>query len=466
MLLTISTEHAPATDLGHLLGRNPDRNHTFPLPFGKAHVFYPVSTDARCTAALLLDVDTVRVSREARTRANDPKTLASFLNDRAYVASSWMSIALSRVFATAMRGESRDRPKVAEMAIPLTANLAVVRCREGEPLLRSMFEPFGYTVTATRIEHDAETPDGVVSPYFALELAGKVRLRDLLLHLHIGLPAIDDDGEPDVVDDELKKLIEKRGGILRTHPERERIAHRYLAPLVSSVPEPLARLLAEDDVDLAMSEDHGARIEAQLEAPLELAKHRPRAVQQALRSAGAKKVLHFASGDAEVLKALVLDPNFERVVAADVSQRALDRAASAIGIERLTPNARARLEFLVGTPVYRDARFTGLDAICLADVLELYDEERLPTIERVIFEAAAPNAVIVTTPNADFNPKLKGLQPGETRDPEHRFEWGRKRFEGWAEETASRFGYRVKLVPVGAEDKDLGAPTQMAVFQR
>jgi len=59
MLLTITSTKPPATDLGYLLHKNPNRVQSFELSFGKAHVFYPEATNARCTAALLLDVDPV-----------------------------------------------------------------------------------------------------------------------------------------------------------------------------------------------------------------------------------------------------------------------------------------------------------------------------------------------------------------------------------------------------------------------
>ena len=63
MLLTITTTHRPATDLGYLLHKHPDRFQSFDLSFGKAHVFYPEAADDRCTACLLLDVDPVGMVR-------------------------------------------------------------------------------------------------------------------------------------------------------------------------------------------------------------------------------------------------------------------------------------------------------------------------------------------------------------------------------------------------------------------
>jgi hypothetical protein len=41
MLLTISTTHRPATDLGYLLHRNPARLQTEDPSFGTGYVLYP-----------------------------------------------------------------------------------------------------------------------------------------------------------------------------------------------------------------------------------------------------------------------------------------------------------------------------------------------------------------------------------------------------------------------------------------
>jgi hypothetical protein len=119
MLLTITTTHRPATDLGHLLHTSPERLQSFPLPFGQAHVFYPEASDERCTAAFLLDVDPVGLIRRG---VKFPR-LDQYVNDRPYVASSFLSVAISRVFTTALAGKSKARPELAEAALPLQARI-------------------------------------------------------------------------------------------------------------------------------------------------------------------------------------------------------------------------------------------------------------------------------------------------------------------------------------------------------
>src|SRR3712207_77353 len=150
MLLTITTTHAPATDLGYLLHKNPARLQSFDLTFGRAHVFYPEASAERCTAALLLDVDPVGLVRNRRGGpAGEGFALEQYVNDRPYAASSFLSVAIARVFGSALAGTSKERPDLARTPIPLTARLSVLPCRGGEGFLRRLFEPLGYAVAAT-----------------------------------------------------------------------------------------------------------------------------------------------------------------------------------------------------------------------------------------------------------------------------------------------------------------------------
>src|ERR1700675_667845 len=136
MLLTITTTQKPATDLGYLLHKSPLRVHSFEQVFGKTHVFYPETTPERCTAALLLDIDPVGLVRNRRGPAGEGHALEQYVNDRPYVASSFLSVALAQVFGSALGGRSKDRPELAEALLPLEARIAVLPCRGGEPFLR------------------------------------------------------------------------------------------------------------------------------------------------------------------------------------------------------------------------------------------------------------------------------------------------------------------------------------------
>src|ERR1700730_6838812 len=170
MLLTLTTTHLPATDLGYLLAKHPARVQTFDLAFGKAHVFYPEASEARCTAALLLDMPPVSLSRGRRDRGAAP--LEPYVNDRPYVASSFLSVAIAQVFGTALAGRCKERPDLAETALPLAVHLPALPCRAREGFLRTLFEPLGYTLQADRQPLDSQFPEWGDSPYFSVTLQG------------------------------------------------------------------------------------------------------------------------------------------------------------------------------------------------------------------------------------------------------------------------------------------------------
>ncbi|MDP9353246.1 MAG: 3' terminal RNA ribose 2'-O-methyltransferase Hen1, partial [Chloroflexota bacterium] len=257
MLLTITTTNQPATDLGYLLSKHPDRVQSFGLAFGKAHVFYPEATPERCTAALLLDVDPIGLVRGKP--GSEGASLEQYVNDRPYVASSLLSVALSDVFRSAMAGRSKEREALAQSPIPLQARLAVVPCRGGEAFLRRLFEPLGYAVSAERRPLDERFPEWGESPYFTVTLEATCRLSELLTHLYVLVPVLDDEKHYYVGDEEVEKLLRRGDGWLGAHPERELIVQRYLKHQKNLARTALSRLMQEEGADPGASEEaHGA----------------------------------------------------------------------------------------------------------------------------------------------------------------------------------------------------------------
>jgi len=228
MLLTISYTGKPATDLGYLLHKSPFRVHSFEQVFGKAHVFYPETNPDRCNAGLLLEIDSIGLVRNRRGPSGEAHALEEYVNDRPYAASSFLSVAIARTFGTAMTGKSKERQELADTPLPLEVRIAVLPCRGGEVLLRRLFEPLGSEVMATRHPLDEELPEWGESPYFTVTLKATVRLSDLLTHLYVLIPVLDDDKHYWVGDAEVEKLLRHGEGWLREHPERELITNRYL----------------------------------------------------------------------------------------------------------------------------------------------------------------------------------------------------------------------------------------------
>jgi len=460
MLLTITTTHSPATALGYLLHKHPERFQSFELSFGKASVFYPEASLERCTAALLLDVDPVGLVRKQR---GEGYQLEQYVNDRPYVASSFLSVAIAQIFGSALAGRCKDQPELAQTPIPLTAKLSVLPCKSGEAFLRRLFEPLGYTVTTEVQALDEQFPNWGNSPYFTVELQGTVRLQDLLSHLYVLIPVLDDEKHYWVGDDEVDKLLRHGQGWLATHPEQQQIAKRYLKRQGRLVRTALSQLVEEDNPADETEEKHELE-EAAVEKPISLNQQRLEAVLAALKASGAKRILDLGCGEGRLLKELLQDKTFEEIVGVDVSYRALEIAQERLHLEWLTEQQRQRIKLIQGSLTYRDQRLSGYDAATVVEVIEHLDQPRLAGFERSLFEFARPTTVLITTPNVEYNVKFENLPAGKFRHKDHRFEWTRAEFQAWANRVAKRFGYRVEFLPVGLEDADVGAPTQMGVF--
>jgi len=464
MLLTITTTASPATDLGYLLHKNPARAQSFPLSFGQAHMFYPEATPARCTAALLLDVDPVALVRGAQGHAR--RTLAQYVSDRPYVASSFLSVAIAQVFGSALGGRCKERPDAAQVALPLEAYLSAVPSRGGEELLRCLFEPLGYVVQATPHALDAQFPDWGQSPYFSVTLTATVRLADLLTHLYVLVPALDAGKHYAVGDDEVEKLVQKGAGWLAGHPEKSVIVGRYLKHRRSLVRDALEQLTQAEQPEAEDAEQDHNREEEAVERKISLHEQRLGAVLAALKASGARRVLDLGCGEGRLLSLLLGERQFGTILGMDVSYRSLEVAQDKLRLDRLPPTQRERITLIHGSLIYRDKRLEGYDAAAVVEVIEHLDAPRLAAFERAVFEFARPGTVVITTPNVEYNPKFETLPAGQFRHKDHRFEWTRAEFQAWAGRACARFGYAARFLPIGPEDAEVGAPSQMAVFGR
>ena len=464
MLLTLTTTHRPATDLGYLLHKHPDRVQQFKQPFGTATVFYPETTDERCTVALVLEVDQVRLARTLGRRAAD-FSLAQYVNDRSYAASSLLAVAMADVFSTARSGRCDPRQQLADSKIPVTVRIPALPCRGGPEIAHRIFEPLGWQVTAEPVPLDDHFPEWGASRYLRLGLEGDVRLADALNQLYVLLPVLDESKHYWQGPDEVDKLIHNGSGWLADHPDRTLITERYLGRRSGLAQVALARLAELDDDQedaLATTSDEEPGQEIERIQPLNEQRHQ--AVLEILQELGARSVIDLGCGSGQFLTKLVAERSFERVAGTDVSVRSLQIANRRLRLDQLSERQTERITLFAAALTYSDDRFAGYDAAVLMEVIEHIDPPRLAALERVVFVGARPGAVIITTPNADFNANYDGLTG--LRHPDHRFEWSRTEFAGWADGVAERNGYQVSFRSIGEIDTEHGAPTQLAVFRR
>ncbi|MFJ9153550.1 3' terminal RNA ribose 2'-O-methyltransferase Hen1 [Streptomyces sp. NPDC102270] len=477
MFLTISTTgtpERPATDLGFLLHKHPDNAQAFSTSYGRAHVLYPEADDQRCTAALLLEVDAVALVRrgKGKGRGGAPDAaLAQYVNDRPYAASSLLAVALSAVFSSAMRGVCGAKPELPTQPRPLRIEVPALPARGGPELVRRLFEPLGWDVTVEPVALDTEFPEWGDSRYVRLELEStRLTVAEALRHLYVLLPVLDDAKHYWVASDEVDKLLRAGEGWLPAHPEQKLITSRYLSRRWSLTREAMERLelvrLAEADDSAVEDIDNAVEAETETEEkPTPLAVQRREAILEALRAAGAARVLDLGCGQGQLVQALLKDPRFTEIVGVDVSVRALTIASRRLKLDRMGERMASRVQLFQGSLAYTDKRLKGYDAAVLSEVIEHLDLPRLPALEYAVFGAARPRTVLVTTPNVEYNVRWESLPAGHVRHGDHRFEWTRQDFRDWASSVAERHGYDVEFVPVGPNDPEVGPPTQMAVFE-
>lgn len=466
MLLTITTTHRPATDLGFLLHKNPARCQSFALSFGSAHVFYPEANDDRATAAVLLEVDPVGMVRGKGGFGQG--VLAQYVNDRPYVASSFMSVAIAQVFGPALDGRSKERPALAQTPIPLMATIEVLPCRGGEEFLHDVFDPLGYEVTAVRYPLDETFADWGASPYYSVTLSKTTTLSELLTHLYVLIPVFDNFKHYFVGHDELEKLLKRGEGWLAAHPRRDAIVRRYLKHRPTLARQAIERLVEQDDqpAEEFLNDARAESREESLERPLSLNDERLRAVAAALVASGAKRVLDLGCGEGRLLRELLKEKQFDEIVGMDVSIRSLEIATRRLRLDDMPPRQRARIRLMHGSLMYRDKRLAGFDAAAVVEVVEHLDPPHLAAFERVLFEHARPATIILTTPNREYNATWPNLAAGALRHEDHRFEWTRDELRDWATGVADKYGYSVTFQDIGPDNADLGSPTQMGIFLR
>ena len=403
-----------------------------------------------------------------RGKGQSEGLLAQYVNDRPYAASSFLSVAISQVLRSALQGQCKDRPELADTVLPLEARIDVLPVRGGETFLHAVFEPLGYEVEATRQPLDDQFPDWGESSYFSVTIRKRTTVSELLTHLYVLVPVFDNAKHYYVGDEELEKLLSYGKGWLSGHPEREEITRRYLKFQPSLFREALARLVQEEQPEELEPDNEPIADQAEevLEKPISLHEQRIGTVLATLKATGAKRVLDLGCGEGKLLRELLKHRQFEEILGMDVSIRTLEIARDRLKLDRLPERQAARLQLIHGSLIYRDQRLEGYDAAAVVEVIEHLDPPRLEAFERVLFEFARPGTIVLTTPNREYNVTWENVGPQKFRHGDHRFEWTRLEFQTWAQAVAARHRYTVKCVPLGPENASLGAPSQMGIFSR
>ncbi|MCG8328841.1 MAG: 3' terminal RNA ribose 2'-O-methyltransferase Hen1 [Chitinophagales bacterium] len=462
MILQITTTKPNARQLGYLLGKHPDRVQEKSLSFGKAHIFFPEANENRCSAVLLLDIDAVTLSRQQKRNYADSFQLGHYVNDRPYVASSFLSTAIAKVFGSALNGNCKHDPALVEQPLPLEITISAVPVRGGLSFLKQIFEPLSYKVDAQSTVLDEQFPEWGLSPYFELKLQNTLPLRDVLRHLYVLIPVMDVNKHYYIDEQEIEKLLAKGKGWLENHPSLKQITNRYFKRRQSLLRKALNSILSENN-DADCSKDVK---EETLEQKLSLHEQRHEKVVTILKQRKVSSVLDLGCSSGKLLHRLLKESSFQKITGMDISLRTLEIAKRRLNWDSMTPKKRERIELLHGSLTYRDKRLEAYDAAVAVEVIEHFDLPRLSAFEQSLFRYTRSKTIIITTPNREYNVLFENLDPEKLRHNDHRFEWTREEFENWSKRVASDYGYQFYIVPIGPEDEEYGAPSQMAVFTR
>lgn len=466
MFLTITNTQKPATDLGYLLHKNPWKVHNFELAYGKAYVFYPKAQEQECTVALVLDINPVELAKKEKGNRSESFSLGQYVNDRPYVASSFLSQAIAKIFSSALNSHCKSHPELVTTKLPLSINIFSLPVKGKEDLLKRLFEPLGYKVGLSQENLSEKFPEWGKSYYYNLQLSNKVTVQELLSHLYILIPVLDKEKHYFVGKEEIEKLFSKGGNWLKNHPEAKLITRRYLKNLKSFTNDALERLIEIDgssDPVTNKKMDVGDDLHDATTGKT-LNQMRLEAVFEKLKNTKVKTVIDLGCGEGKLLEMLLPDKQFQKISGMDVMINSLQKAKERLHLDELPLKQKEKVALFQGSLLYRDKRLERFDAATLIEVIEHIEPERLETFEKVLFQHAKPKTIILTTPNKDYNAHFENLYDDEFRYEDHRFEWTRQEFKEWTEKISTQYGYTIEIFPVGPVDEKLGSPTQMAIF--
>ncbi|MEL6521300.1 MAG: 3' terminal RNA ribose 2'-O-methyltransferase Hen1 [Pseudomonadota bacterium] len=445
-----------ARDLGFLLHKHPDHLHERVLSAGLLTIFYPEVSGERTTAVVHLEVDPIELVRGKNKQSDG--LLTQYVNDRPYAANSFLSVAIARGLGQSMAGKSKEKQSLADRPLPFEARIIPIALAGNAEMVEAIFEPLGYEIALTELDDDGRIVD--------LTIKGTVRLSDLLNHLYVLIPVLDNAKHYWIDKEEIDKLLSKGEGWLADHPARELITRRALKHRRALMNMALARLdetLASDEVE---ADEPVPEPEERLEKPIKLHELRLDTVAQILKSHGVATVLDLGCGEGKLIRRLIKERHIRKIVGVDPSVRTLEKASRRLRLDQAGDAMAERVTVQMGSLTYGDRRWQGYDAATLVEVIEHIEPHRLSALELSLFGDACPGLVVVTTPNGEYNALFEGMAEGELRHPDHRFEWSRQEFASWGNAVASAYGYSVTYAPIGPVDEVHGGPSQMALFKK
>lgn len=461
MLLSITCEHEHSQELSWLFHKNPDKIQSFNIIAGKAFVFYPEYSDKKVKICLALDIDTVTLVRKLKLPL-DSHLLQHYVNDRPYVVSSFMSTAISNVFSSALNGNCKDKPELIDVIFPFEVEISVLKVIGGESLIKKFFEPLGYEVETESFNLDEKFENWGKSRYYKVKLKNNLTLKDLLSHLYVLIPTFDMEKHFYIGNIEAENFLKKGESWLKTHPEKETIIKRYFRKLGKYSNYILSKLNENQEDE-----------EKELEIDIEVKKKkeslqtiRINTIFDKLCELGTKTVADVGCGEGKLLRLLKNKPQFQKICGTDVVYKNLIIAKDKLDLDEVATHNLEKINIFQSSILYKDDRLKEYETICLIEVIEHIEEDRIVFLEKIVFGYLNTKNVLISTPNSEYNNVYMPENSDSFRHEDHRFEWNREEFKNWVEKICNNFNYNADFFGIGDYNEQFGYPTQAVILKR
>ncbi|WP_075619063.1 3' terminal RNA ribose 2'-O-methyltransferase Hen1 [Paenisporosarcina indica] len=445
MQLTIKATGENVKAISYLLSKNPDnvyeRNHKGHL----VRLFYSKFTETELEVTIFVTPDPIELIKSS----SNSYDITHYINDREFAVSSIFCSFIRSALGTALNGQPKEEYiDWVNHLFPFEFEFGPVVSTISDEVLNELFEPIGYQVTITRPEIDYSFQMKEKSSVSYISLKGTKTLQDGLRQLFILIPVIDNYKHYFIDEKEIEKLERYGEGWLEAHPMRDMIYRQALR------------------FKEVYSQVENTNLEEKIEEPSEkirLNDLRYERIVETVSLMKPKSIVDFGSGEGKLSVRLGFVTGVKEILAVEPSESATLKALRRF--EKVTNKEGFVVpETLWGSLFYYDERLKGKDVMILCEVIEHIDEYRLPKVLDTILHDYQPGALIITTPNREYN--MVYDMDDHFRHNDHRFEWTRAEFYQWCNERNLRESYDLHFDGIGEEHETQGFPTQMCVFKR
>lgn len=456
MQLAIKATGEGAKMLSFLLSKNPQNLYDRMEKGYRVRLTYTVFSDSEVEALIFVTPDPVELVK------NSPDTyeITQYINDREFVVSSIFCSNTRSALGTALNGRPKEEYlDWAKHAFQLTIGFGPVATDLPDAAIKNLFEPLGYQTEIERGRADYNFQFKERSSARFINLQSKVTLQNALQHLFVLIPVLDDYRHYFIDEREIEKLERYGEGWLADHPLKELIIKRTLR-----FRELIDQMVLNSHQTELINEAVTPEPNISSQPVVRLNKLRYQRLVKIIEDLAAREsIVDFGAGEGKLSVRLGFIPGVKEILAVEPTEKEQLRA-----LKRFSEASR-KDDFIAPTPVwgslfYYDEQLCGKDVMILSEVIEHIDESRLPRVMDTILGSYKPQVLLITTPNAEYNPVYQ-MEEG-IRHKDHRFEWSRAEFAEWTYCLARNYAYEVQIDGIGEEAEGYGHPSQLAILTR